>query len=405
MMKRWTLIAAFVAASCASNGSRPQTYHAVVEAGTTNRVATPVFVELALSGASEALPVCVASADGQRRPGQIETLENGTARVWWIADIPAGMAANYALTTGEDCSEGTFSWQRHSDQLVELQFAGRPQIQYEHPVYNADRVEETKKPFHQVYDPDGSRLITKGLGGLYPHHRGIFYGFNEIYIGDDIAAKQNRINIWSSAAGEYQQHIDFVRTFEGPVMGGHAVLIDWNDLQGRPFAQEVREVRVYHQPDDEMLVEFVSSLRTLRGRVYLGGNRHHGGVQFRAAQPVADHPETLRYLRPAAWAHLPADEEANDESSVGLPWNAIQYPLEDREYTVAALSAPANPRGAEMGERSYGRFGEYFPYEIDEDRSLELRYRFWISAGGDITRETVESQYHDLASPPRVTVK
>jgi len=38
----------------------------------------------------------------------------------------------------------------------------------------------TYKPYLHVFDKDGAVPITKGPGGLFPHHRGIFVGWNSI---------------------------------------------------------------------------------------------------------------------------------------------------------------------------------------------------------------------------------
>lgn len=180
--------------------------------------------------------------------------------------------------------------------------------------------------------------------------------------------------------------------------------INWNDRQGEPFIEEYRTVRVFHQPEDKLLVEFESRLETLRGPIRLEGDRQHAGVQFRAAQAVAENQEATRYLRPEGWADLPPTEEVNDDEHVDLPWNAIQYPLGNQQYTVAYLTDPGNPEGATFSERLYGRFGEYFPYELTEDNPLNVRYRWLVHADGEITRNNIAQYYHQLADPPEITV-
>ncbi len=127
-------------------------------------------------------------------------------------------------------------------------------------------------------------------------------------------------------------------------------------------------------------------------------------MQFRAAQAVAENQEATRYLRPESWADLPPDEQFNDDQHVDLPWNAIQYALDGTDYTVAYLTDPEAPDGADFSERLYGRFGEYFPYDLTEDSPLEVRYRWLVHASGDITRQQIQQYYQQLANPPEITV-
>ena len=90
---------------------------------------------------------------------------------------------------------------------------------------------------------------------------------------------------------------------------------------------------------------------------------------------------------------------------VDLPWNAIQFRIEERPYTVAYLSDPANPDGARFSERLYGRFGEFFPYELTEEAPLTVRYRFWITGREDVSREEVQRHYENFAHPPEVRLQ
>jgi hypothetical protein len=127
-------------------------------------------------------------------------------------------------------------------------------------------------------------------------------------------------------------------------------------------------------------------------------------VQFRASQYVAEHQKETRYLRPAAWSDLPPNQQINTKEHRDLPWNAVQFSIEDRAYTVAYLSDPENPEGADFSERLYGRFGEFFPWDLKKDHPLEVRYRWWIDTTGKATRDVVQARYEDLARPPRVTL-
>lgn len=391
----WIFLVSLFLLSCAAKTE----FQITVDAGEHDRLHMPMAATLDLPVTKAKVPVCVTGENGQKTPGQIERIDRQQARVWWVInELKAGASRNYTIDVGEDCMEGRFSWKAAGDMQTNLMFNERAVLQYVHPQFKPNEIERTKKAFHQVYAPSGDRKITKGLGGLYPHHRGIFYGYTEIHL------KDQELNTWAAAEGEHQQHQEVLKTWEGPVVGGHTVDIQWNDRQGEPFIEEVRTIRAFRQPNNRLLIEFESTLKTLRGPIRLEGDRQHAGVQFRAAQAVAENQEATRYLRPEKWSDLPADQQINDEKHVDLPWNAIQYPLEGNDYTVAYLTDPKAPNGATFSERLYGRFGEYFPYRLTEEDPLTVRYRWVVYENEDVTRSQIEQYYHQFSHPPTVTV-
>ncbi|MEX2404960.1 MAG: DUF6807 family protein [Balneolales bacterium] len=352
----------------------------------------PVYAELESGNYDENTVVCL-NSETEIIPGQIETVSGTKHKLWWVVNQTAGESKTYTINRDEECSTVNFSWETVSDGATRLVLGDQPIIQYEHPVYDKDNVEETKKPFHHVYNPAGNELISNGPGGLYPHHRGIFFGFSQIYRdGSD-----EQINIWSSSNGERSEHVEIIKEFTGPVMGGHIVQIDWKDREGNSFIEETREIRVFQQPAGESLIDFHSTLKALDGPVRLEGDRQHAGVQFRAAQFVADHSEQTRFIRPAHLSHLQPDEEIGEEDMMNLPWNAMNFKIEDQPFTVAYLSHPSNP-DAEMSERLYGRFGEYFPHYLTAEDPLTAGYRFWITTHEEPSANDIGLRHHAYVS-------
>lgn len=388
------------------NMAQADSFVAAVSAGKAARKDVPVSVEVPLMGKQARPPLPVsASVEGRSQPGQIEWIGDGTARLWWVvADCPAGESRRYVLTVGRDADSKAwpeFRWKDSSGshgKSMDLQYDNRTVIRYMYTPFDSKDVERTKKPHHLVFDPENGTQLTKGLGGTYPHHRGIFVGYKCTVDG-------KTYDIWHAHKGEHSVHAQEIRQIAGPVMGGHVVLIRWNDTEGKTFAEETRGVLVYAQPKGSLLIEFTSELRATGSPVTLGGDRQHAGVHWRAPQEVYENQKATRYLRPAQWASLPTDKECNTASHVNLPWNAVQYSLSGRGYTVADLCDPKNPKPAEFSERLYARFGEFIPYELNKDRTLSMRYRFWVSAGRSITREQIEQRYQDLADPPQIRLK
>jgi hypothetical protein len=355
-------------------------------------------VELSISSLPSGTSVC-ARADGKSYPAQLEVVDNGKMRVWWIvSNLSAGSSRDYTFMIGEECAKGAFVWADHPGKTMDLMYDRRRVMTYMYASYNPLDIENTKKPYHQVFSPNGTELITKGVGGKYSHHRGIFYGYQIVAVGD------STYDIWHAATGEHSIHDKVLMDVSGPVVGGHTVHIYWKSRQAKPIIEEHRTIRAFAQPDESLLIEFESTLKTLVGPVKLGGDKQHAGVQFRAAQEVAEHEETTRFLRPDKWGHLPVDKEMDMPDFKDLEWNAMQYNIGTNKYSVAYLTDPNNPDNADFSERLYGRFGEFIPYNLTEDNPLKVRYRWWILASHEISQKEIELRYNDMVSPPKVIV-
>ena len=184
------------------------------------------------------------------------------------------------------------------------------------------------------------------------------------------------------------------------MLGRHLVAVDWCGGRKKAFIKEKRELTVYHVPGGT-LVEFASRLSTAGGKVKLDGNAPHAGFQFRAAQEVAEKTEKLTYyLRPDGQGE-PGQARA---TAMDLPWDAISFVLGENRYTVVYLDKPTNPKPAEYNERTYGRFGSFFRYELDEGKDLVANYRIWLQ-DGEMTLDEAAALSADFVDPVEVTVK
>ena len=294
------------------------------------------------------------------------------------------------------------AWTEPDGRSVELRNAGQSLLRYMYEPLDEstpERRAETYKVYHHVFEPTGKTLLTKGPSGLYPHHRGLFYGFNRISYGDG-----KKTDTWHCTNGAYQSHAGFLSSEAGVVIGRHVVQVDWHGAESKVFAQEERELTAYVQPNGT-LIEFASRLKSTVGPVKLDGDPQHAGFQFRAAQEVADvtNKETY-YLRP--FGKGAPGETLNwpgAKEMVNLPWHAMSCVIAGQRYTIARLDHPRNPRESRYSERDYGRFGSYFEYDLDTDKPLEVNYRVWVQAG-EMSAEEIEAKSRDFVEPVEVTV-
>ena len=319
------------------------------------------------------------------------------------------LKANETLTVhgttvaSKEGAEG-FRWQAEPGVYAELSFRRRPVFRYMHESLDESTPERrgsTYKVFHHVYDPAGTRFVTKGPGGLFPHHRGLFFGFNRISYGDQKA------DIWHCNKGEFQSHEGFVATEAGPVLGRHQLAVAWHGQDGKVFADEIRELTAYNVPGG-LLIEFASVLKSKVDKVRLDGDPQHAGFQFRGSQDIPDKTKHLTYyLRPDGkgepgkfrnWS-AKADESKVNLGHVNLPWNAQSFVLDDQRFTCCYLDHPQNPKPARYSERDYGRFGSYFEFDLDQDHPLRLNYRIWLQTGEMTVAQVSQLSEHFVAAP------
>ena len=332
------------------------------------------------------------------------------------------LAAGKSITlTGKETKPSAshhYKWHDDGSTRAELQHNGKPVMTYMYEeVDNGSpaRRQATYKVFHHVYSPNGDRLLTKGAGGLFPHHRGIFFGFNRISYGED-----QKADVWHCSKGESQINRKLVTT-ANPVFGQSRSLIDWNGRDGQAFAKESRELTAI-KLDNTTVIDFKTSLISLVDQLKLDGDPQHAGVQFRASQLVPDKTKHLTYYnRPDGqsapgkfrnWSNKKNESNIN-KSHVNLPFLAMTIAVpdpttevkttENSVYTVAYLSDDANPKPSRFSERDYGRFGSYFQTTVVPEKPLNVHYRYWIVDGAS-DNKTLQHLSDQFANPVIVEV-
>jgi len=315
------------------------------------------------------------------------------------------------LATAADDAALKMSWHETPGKYTELRQGDRPILRYMHLThdFSSDQSRyETKKVFHHLYSPTGGQLLTNGPTGdapyskevKFPHHRGLYYGFNKISFGEGKQA-----DTWHCGKGESQQHVGILSQETGTDFGRHRLAINWHDRDGKVFAREQREVTATVRSAGTV-IDFVSTLESATGgTIHLDGDPQHAGVQFRAINEVAASTAAQTYyLRTDGrgelgetrnWNHTKADDSANDECT-NRPWNAMSFVVDGKRYTAIYLDHPENPKPARYSERDYGRFGSYFVHDLTPDQPLTVRYRIWLLEG-ETTVENCTALANDFA--------
>ena len=267
-------------------------------------------------------------------------------------------------------------------QYLDVVHAGRTVARYM-TAFDPQRWDETARPYLHIMDAAGEQPITKGPGGLFPHHRGIFIGYSRLTVDGQ------SYNLWGMGSGP-QVHQEFVDQQAGEDEARFTSLVHWNTKDGKRLIEEQRTF-VFRavQPPGLVCVELNSKLTAVAGDTVLDGDPEHAGVQFRPADALDK--SLTRYLFPA---------EGNDpRRDLDLPWAALGYVLDGQAYTVVQMNHPTNPKQSVWSAyRDYGRFGVFAKPAIPRGQSLVLRYRFCVAAGELPEREPIQQQYDRYAS-------
>lgn len=276
---------------------------------------------------------------------------------------------------------------------VEVQFDGKTVAAYltANDVSTPTRANETYKPYLRVVDPTNGQAITKGPGGTYTHHRGIFFGWMRI------GFEQQKLDLWSMGSGR-QVHTGFKEQSAKDGSAKLVSLIQWNDKKGQLIISEERTM-ILSQPAAPgfLRVDFLTTVKAEAGDLQLEADPEHGGVHYRAPQEV-DASKT-DYFFPVA-KPLP-------HKDVDYPWVGMNYTLGDKSYGVVQLDHPANPRGTRWSAyRDYARFGAYPRATLKKGETLSLKYRFIVSQGAIVSTEAIQAEQADFtgAKPEAVTV-
>lgn len=316
-----------------------------------------------------------------------------------VPQLRAGQAttAEAVISTSEIKTAESFAWKVDGDKQIDLTYGGKLVARYMCEPYTTTTpadTERTYKVYHHVFDPTGETRLTKGPGSQYTHHRGIFYGFSKVAYGDKKSA-----DIWHCKGGVHQAHAKVLTSSAGPVVGRHLLQIDWIGADGKPFAQEQRELSFYHAADG-LLVEFASRLTPLDGTLKLNGDPQHAGFQFRASEEVAETTKgQTYYIRPDGVDKTGATRQGQQQ-----PWNAMSFVVAGQRYTCCYLDSPTNPKPPAYSERDYGRFGSYFVTEAKQGETVDVDYRLWIQPNTMEVAE-VEAQAKNFTAPPQATWK
>ncbi len=294
-------------------------------------------------------------------------------------------------------SAASFTLQDHPGESLDVLRDGKVIARYMdgHDLSSPARQAETYKPFLHVFDPAGTAPITKGAGGSYTHHRGIFIGWNKIGVGGKVYDR------WHMKGGD-QVHVKFLAQEASADRASFTSLVRWTgQKQEDTLIEEERTLSFLSAPAPAYaMIDMVSKLKAVAGETVLDGDPEHSGLHFRPADEVER--EKTAYLYPV--------ENANAHQDRGYPWFGESFTLKGQRYSVVYLNHPANPPGAAASAyRDYARFGAFWKTTIPAQGTAEFRARFLVIAGELPAPEMIQKAWNEYAGAsqpvPKVTAK
>jgi len=273
---------------------------------------------------------------------------------------------------------------------VEIQSGGRKVARFIHG-------EGQFKPYLHVFGEAGELLTNGGLDaggkptGQFPHHRGIFIGWNKI------ASDLGTFDLWHFNNGGKMEVLQFDKLEGGKDAATLVATIAWrggkkDDLGSDLLLTETRTVRISRPDGKTTQVDEHFRLKAAR-ELTLGGDLQHAGIHFRASDEVSRRAKETSYVsdpedkesKGKDWT-APApkkDKDGNQIKPAGAPargdlnWCRLLFPIGERWYAATELNPPSNPV-EELSWRDYGRFGFFFKRKLAAGESLDLNYRFFV---------------------------
>lgn len=271
----------------------------------------------------------------------------------------------------------------HAGQYLDVIDDGRvvARYMYAHDLSSKESRHDTYKPYLHVMGPDGQSPITKGPGGQYTHHRGIFLGWNKIRF------RGKSHDLWHMRTSEIV-HREFLETSSNEKQSTIKARLDWLDDEGEVILKEVRTIVIDHADEAALFAaEFSCELTAVNDAVELDGDPEHAGFQYRPHNEVSEN-KSAKYL-----FHQEGIDPKKDKD---LPWVALNYQLDGATYTVQHMNHPDNPGGTIYSAyRDYGRFGAFPKLQLDRGESVVLKYKIRVGEGEMPERDVLAKHYRD----------
>ena len=267
---------------------------------------------------------------------------------------------------------------------------GRPVLFHQREPKSHEEKHTRANYLHPLYGPDGE-IMTQDFPADHPHHRGVFWAWHQLTVGDRKAGDS-----W-----EAKDFLSVVKQAEvidsGPIFATLKLTVDWTspritDEAGAPtpFVEEVTTIRLFRLVDDVQCVDVEIAMTPLLPNVRIGG----------AESPRGYSGFTVRVKPPAEQAITSADGSlAQDAVGIVTPWADVsgRFGSGDDVSGVGILSHRSQPDFPPRWLlRNYGMqnvaFPGRYPIALSAETPLTLRHRLVLHRGNAEQAKIAERQ-------------
>lgn len=251
---------------------------------------------------------------------------------------------------------------------------------------------------HPLYGLDG-QVLTEDFPADHPHHRGIFWAWHQVYIGDKrVGDSWSLINIlWDVYEAQIlpdnceSRALRIQAFWKSPL---------WADAAGRqkPFIDETTTITVHAAEGDIRKIDFEIRLTALEEGVRIGGSqdaKEYGGFSARIKLPdgmefvgPAGPVEPILTALPAApWMNFSGDFDGDGRPSGLAILSHKSNPGYPERWILRRKRAMQNPLWP-------GRE----PVALSRERPITLRYRLVIHRGNvhDLNLDQLQDEYNAI---------
>ncbi|NOX64841.1 MAG: hypothetical protein GXO85_03345 [Chlorobi bacterium] len=170
-----------------------------------------------------------------------------------------------------------------NDKGIELLEDGQSVLFYQRKPKSLDGQYTRNNYIHPLYSLDGN-VLTEDFPEDHPHHRGIFWAWHQIYVGDSLIADG-----W--ALKNFSTNVIEVKTELKNNSAKIKISADWTSpifRNNRPYLEEKTMITIHKKKDSLRIIDFRIELKALVEELKLGGSKDekgYGGFSLRIKMP------------------------------------------------------------------------------------------------------------------------
>ena len=318
----------------------------------------------------------VFSVPGEAPNGPLAQLDPETGILWLMGDLPA--AGIHSVKPAPEDAAPVFRMVSY-DQGHLVSEGERPVLFYQSAPRSLDGRYTRAGYVHPLYGLDG-RVLTHDFPEDHYHHRGIFWAWHQLWVGDGKAGDP-----WLTK--DFLTEVEHVRFLDGPLFSVLEASARWlsplqRDEAGEmvPLLRERVRIQVFRSTADSQVIDFHIRFRALVDGIRLGGSENPRGYSGFTVRVHAS---------PDGRIHDQSGIQEGDRVGESSPWADYSgtFGLGGMISGVGMLTHPGYPEFPPRWLlRHYGMQNVAFPgrhpVDLPRGQPLDLRHRLVIHRGG-----------------------